>query len=186
MKECLSARDKNDKRPILILFEDEGRFGRISTPRKCWAPPHSRPNSPRQVIREYMYVYSAVCPAEGKLTSLILPHADSQMMSLFLEHVSKEFANFFIILVADRAGWHLSKKLVLPENISILPLPPYSPELNPVEHLWEEIREKGLANIAFESLDELEDKLCQKLKKIAQNTELIKSMTNFPYINITI
>jgi hypothetical protein len=85
-----------------------------------------RPNSPREVIREYVYVYSAVCPSEGKLTSLILPPADSQMMSLFLEHVFKEFAgpmdpdsDYLIIMVVDRAGWHLSKKLVMPENILV-------------------------------------------------------------------
>ena len=186
MKKCLSGRDKNDKRPVLILAEDEGRFGRINSPRRCWAPSYLRPNSPREVIREYVYVYSAVCPSQGKLTSLILPRADSQMMSLFLEHVSKEFTDYFLIMVLDRAGWHLSQKLVTPENISLLPLPPYSPELNPVEHLWEEIREKGLSNTAFQSLNELEDKLCEKIREISENTGLIKSMTNFPYLNVTL
>jgi hypothetical protein len=119
VKKCLSRRDKNDKRPVLILVEDEGRFGRINSPRKCWAPSYLRPHSPREVIREYVYVYSAVCPSEGKLTSLILPRVDSQMMSLFLEHVSKEFAGYLIIMVVDRAGWHLSKKLVVAENILV-------------------------------------------------------------------
>jgi len=171
---------------VLILVEDEGRFGRINSPRKCWAPSYLRPHSPREVIREYVYVYSAVCPSQGKLTSLILPRADSQMMSLFLEHVSKEFTGYFLIMVLDRAGWHLSKTLVTPENISLLPLPPYSPELNPIEHLWEEIREKGLSNTAFQSLNELEDKLCEEIKKISENTILIKSMTNFPYLNVTL
>jgi transposase len=69
---------------------------------------------------------------------------------------------------------------------SLLPLPPYSPELNPVEHLWEEIREKGLSNTAFQSLNELEDKLCEKIREISENTSLIKSMTNFPYLNVTL
>jgi transposase len=69
---------------------------------------------------------------------------------------------------------------------SLLPLPPYSPELNPAEHLWKEIREKGLSNTAFQSLNELEDKLCEKIREITENTKLIKSMTNFPYLNITL
>ena len=70
------------------MAEDEGRFGRVSIPRRAWAPPGVRPHSPRQVIREYSHVYAAVAPAEGKMTSLILPCADTEMLSLFLKHVS--------------------------------------------------------------------------------------------------
>ncbi len=73
------------------MAEDEGRFGRISQPRRAWAPAGIRPRSPRQIVREYTYVYAAVAPHEGKMTSLILPRADTAMMNLFLEHVAKTF-----------------------------------------------------------------------------------------------
>ena len=100
------------------MAEDEGCFGRLSIPRRAWAPPGIRPHAPQQLIREYTYVYAAVAPAEGKMTSLILPSADTEMMGLFLEHVTKD--------------------LKIPDNIRLIPQPAYSPQLNPVEHIWDE------------------------------------------------
>ncbi len=91
------------------MAEDEGRFGRISQPRRAWAPPGVRPRSPRQIVREYTYVYAAVAPEEGKMTSLILPRADTAMMNLFLEHVAKTFEEYFIVMQVDQAGWHQAK-----------------------------------------------------------------------------
>jgi len=78
----------------------------------------------------------------GKMTSLILPSADTEMMSLFLEHVSTTFAKYFVVMQVDQAGWHQSKDLKIPANIRLIAQPAYSPELNPVEHVWEEVREK--------------------------------------------
>ena len=119
---------------MLILAQDEGCFGRISRPHRCWAPPGIRPHAPCQVVREYVYVYSAVAPARGEMTSLILPSADTAMMNLFLEHVSQTFAKFFIVMQVDGAGWHHSDELVVPANMRLITQPPYSPEVNPVEH----------------------------------------------------
>ena len=110
------------------MAEDEGRFGRISQPRRAWAPPGVRPRSPRQIVREYTYVYAAVAPEEGKMTSLILPRADTAMMNLFLEHVAKTFEEYFIVMQVDQAGWHQAKDLKVPENIRLIPQPPYSHE----------------------------------------------------------
>ena len=75
------------------MTQDEGRFGRVSIPKRSWAPMGIRPDVPRQVVRESFYVYSAVCPSLGKMSSLILPYANTEMMTLFLENVSKEFSN---------------------------------------------------------------------------------------------
>ena len=135
------------------MAEDEGRFGRMSIPRRAWAPPGVRPQAPCQIVREYTHVYAAVAPAEGKMTSLILPCADTEMMNLFLEHVSSTFANYFVVMQVDQAGWHHSKELRIPANIRLIAQPAYSPELNPVEHVWEELREKHLPNLALASLD---------------------------------
>ena len=108
---------------MLKLAEDEGRFGRVSIPRRAWAPPSVRPRAPRQVIREYPNVYAAVAPAEGKMTSLSLPTANTAMRQLFLEQVSHTFADYFIVLQVDRAGWHSAKALVIPENIRLIAQP---------------------------------------------------------------
>jgi hypothetical protein len=110
------------------MAEDEGRFGRVSIPRRAWAPPGVRPQAAHQVIREYTHVYVAVAPAEGKMTSLILPSADTEMMNLFLEHVSTTFAKYFVVMQVDRAGWHQSKDLNIPANIRLIAQPAYSPE----------------------------------------------------------
>ena len=88
-------------------------------------------------------------------------------------------------MLADQSGWHVSQNLEVPENIRLIRLPPRSPELNPSEHIWEELREKNLAHKACRDLEEVEDTLCQGLSDLARNPEKLRSMTNFPYLNIT-
>jgi hypothetical protein len=92
-------------------------------------PPGIRPVVPKQQVREYVYAYVAVAPQLGQMTSLILPYANTKMMNLFLKQVSQEFAEYFIIMQVDKAAWHLSKSLQIPENIRLLPQPSHSPEL---------------------------------------------------------
>jgi transposase len=142
------------------MAQDEGRFGRISRPKRCWAPPGIRPSAPSQVVRESMYVFAAVAPSLGKLTTLVLPTANTAMMNLFLSHVSQAFAAYFIVMQVDQAGWHRSKELIVPVNIRLIEQPPSSPEVNPIEHLWEELPEKYLHNRIFSSLDPLIEELC--------------------------
>ena len=163
------------------MAEDEGRFGRVSIPRRAWAPPGVRPRASRQIVREYTYVYAAVAPAEGKMTALVLPTANTAMMQLFLEHVSQTFAEYFIVMQVDRAGWHQAKALIVPDNIRLIAQPAYSPELNPVEHLWEDLREKHFPNLAFATLDEVVDRVCDGLKLLEANPERLRSMTYFPH-----
>ncbi len=176
-----ATRDPTDQRPILKMAQDEGRFGRISVPRRAWAPPGIRPRSPRQVVREYTYVYAAVAPAEGKMTSLILPMADTAMMNLFLEHVATTFADYFIVMQVDQAGWHQANDLQVPENIRLIPQPAYSPQLNPTEHIWEDLREKQFPNVACSSLDEVIDRLCEGLIQLESEPQRLRSMTYFPH-----
>jgi hypothetical protein len=165
-----------------MMAQDEGCFGRMNSPRRCWAPPGIRPHVPCQRIREYVYVYSAVAPALGEMTSLILPSADTAMMSLFLEQVSQTFSRYFIVMQVDGASWHHSDDLVIPSNIRLIEQPPYSPEVNPVEHVWDEVREKYFANRAFPSLDALMEVLCQGLNELADDPERLRSLTDFPHL----
>jgi hypothetical protein len=167
------------------MAQDEGRFGRISGSKRSWAPCGIRPLVPTQVVRQYTYAYTAVCPSMGKSTSLILPFANTQMMNMFLDHVSKEFIEYNIIMLVDKAGWHRSNDLKIPENISLINQPSHSPELNPVEHIWDEIREKHFLNKAFRSMNEVEKALCTGLNKLRENHDYVRSLTNFPYLNVT-
>jgi transposase len=87
-----------------------------------------------------------------------------------------------ILLVLDRASNHRCGELALPDNISLLFLPPYSPELNPKENLWDEIREKIFKNYALKSIDAVRAKLKQAILYIDRNPKTVKSITSFPYI----
>lgn len=167
------------------MAQDEGRFGRITDIRTCWAPKGTRPTVARQVVRTFVYVYAAVCMAPGKMTSLILPSANTAMMDLFLEEVSHDFKEYFVIMPVDGAGRHRSQGLRIPENIRLIQQPSHSPELNPVGHLWEELREKHFPNRAFKSLDAVEHARCKGLQQLHDGPEKVKSMTNFPCLQVT-
>ena len=178
----MATREAEDERPVLILAQDEGRFGRLGRPQRCWAPPGIRPHVPAQLIRESVYVFAAVAPVTGELVSLILPEASPAMRNLFLEQVSQTFSKYFLVMQVDGAAWHGSHDLVVPSNIRLIEQPPYSPEVNPAEHLWEELREKYLYNRAFSSLDALMEVLCQGLNALADDPAALRSLTAFPHI----
>lgn len=184
MKEAQKDRKTDDDRPVVFLVQDEARFGRITQPTRCWAPKDMRPCVPAQIVREAIYAFAAVEPQTGQMTSTILPTANTEMMNIFLKQVSQEFTNCFIVMQVDGAGWHHSQKLEIPENMRLIFQPPYSPETNPVEHIWEELREKHFANRMFSSLDELQKHLCSVLSDLLSQTDLIRSLTYFPHIRV--
>ena len=142
--------------PIRLYFQDEGRFGRINTVQKCWCQKGIIPKVTQQLIREYTYAFGSVCPETGNLFSLIMPYADSQAMNIFLKLLSDQQQNERIILCMDKAGWHTTKQLEIPKNIILWFLPPYSPELNPVELIWRELRAKHFNNKTFNSLSDVD------------------------------
>lgn len=164
------------------MFQDEGRFGRINDPRRCWAPRGIRPEVPAQVVREFTYAFAAVSPHDGTLESLILPEVNTEAMSIFLTEVAKRHTEEFIIMFMDQAGWHRSKELKVPENMRLEWLPPYSPQCNPVEHIWEELREKWFHNQVFQSLDSIENTLVDALASLENDSQKVFSLTGFDWI----
>lgn len=166
------------------MFTDEGRFGRITIPATCWAPPGIRPIAPKQAIREYTYAYAAVAPADGTMDSLILPDMYASTLQIFLDELSTRHPDHLILLILDGAPSHRAgrEKLSVPENIRMVEQPPYSPEVNPVEHLWDEMREKFFCNRVFRDMDGVEDNMVQALLFYEGHPELLQSMTGFPWI----
>jgi transposase len=164
------------------MFADEARFGRINRPRPCWAPTGVRPEVASQLIREYIYLYGAVSPKDGSCVYLIMPRSDTASFQVFLRALSRKFARQDILLVLDGAPNHRSGGLAIPANISLLFLPPYSPELNPKENLWDEIREKIFKNYALKSIHAVHAKLIQAILHLECNPNIVKSITSFPYI----
>lgn len=170
--------------PVRIMFMDEGRFGRISEIRRCWAPPGVRPVAFAQMEREYSYAYAALTPFDGELVSLVLPGVNAEMMSLFLGETSRLYPDEQVVMIMDQAGGHKAKRLDIPDNITLHWLPPYSPELNPVEHLWDQIRERWFANHAFRSLDAVELQLVKALRHYLFSPEDLSSLTLFPWMKL--
>jgi transposase len=164
------------------MFADEARFGRMNRPRPCWAPAGIRPKVACQLIREYIYLYGAVAPKDGTCVYLIMPTSDTACFQAFLDALSRKFARQDILLVVDGAPNHRSGELNVPDNITLLFLPPYAPELNPKENLWEEIREKIFKNYALKSMDAVHQKLKEAVLYIQHNPQIVKSITCFPYI----
>jgi transposase len=164
------------------MFQDEARFGRINDPRRCWAPCGVRPLVGARIVREYTYAFAALSPHDGTLDTLILPEVNAVAMSVFLDEVARRHPQDDILMVLDGAGWHRAKDLRIPENMRLLPLPPYSPELNPVEHLWEEIREKWFPNLVFDSLTGVEDRLVAALAALENNSHRVAQITGFDWI----
>lgn len=135
---------------------DEARFGQQGTITDVWARTGSRPTAVRQTRYEWCYLYAAVEPATGESAALLAPNVDTGTMNAFLKVLDaerKEDEHF--VLIMDQAGWHKSKTLELPDGITVLLLPPYSPELNPVENLWHYLRSHYLSNRTYEDYDAL-------------------------------
>lgn len=164
------------------MFQDEGRFGRLSDPRRCWAPPGVRPQVGAQIVREYLYAFAALSPHDGVLDSLILPEANTAMMNLFLDEVARRHADEFILMLMDQAGWHTAKALRVPNNVRLDWLPPYSPQCNPVEHLWDELREKRFANQVFQNLDAVEETLVTGLATLEADAPRVQRLCGFDWI----
>lgn len=164
------------------MFQDEARFGRISDCCYCWAKRPLRPVVKAMLTHQYVYAYGAVSIPQGDFDSLVLPHVNSQCMALFLAEISKRYPNENIVMALDGAGWHKSQSMHIPSNIRLLSLPPYSPELNPVEHLWDELREKCFHNTTFDSLKKLEDQLVKGLRDMEHDTQRVQSICNWQWI----
>ena len=134
------------------------------------------------ITHEYTYAYAAVSVADGQMDSLILPHVNSACMQIFLDEVAMRHPENRIIMILDGAGWHKAGTLVTPENMKLLHLPPYSPELNPVEHLWDELREKYFHNKVFDSISSLEKHLESSLLSMELDQQKVRSIVAWPWI----
>ncbi len=144
-------------RPIEIWFQDEARVGQKGTHAYVWAPKGTRPLMVRDNRHESAYIFGAICPGRGVGAAMITPAANTEMMNLHLAEISTQVAAEAIaVLICDGAGWHQHGKLLhVPENIRLLPLPPYSPELNPMENVWDYLRQNKLCATVWDSYEEI-------------------------------
>ena len=185
MKNSVKSLKKNLEKKIEenpkkeLYFFDESRFGTHSKIGHGWFPKGIRTSVSVKLGFENFYVYSAVSPKTGKDCSLLMPYVNSTCMNIFLEHMEQELGGEEILLVMDGAGWHKSKGLKIPKNIEIIYLPPYSPELNPVERLWLYIKQHTIKNKIYKTISLLEDSICDFIKNL--KIEQIKQICNYDY-----
>jgi len=164
------------------MFQDEARCGRMVRVRRCRAPAPARPVVDNGYEREFTYVYGAVSPLEGEFDWMLCSKMNTDQMGEFLQRVSAAHPEDFMVMVVDGASSHVAKALVIPENIRLLRLPPYAPELNPQEHLWDELREKEFPNRVFGDMASVVRQLESGLTRLAADTQCLKSICAWPWI----
>ena len=157
------------------MFQDEAGFGRINKPKYCWCEKGIRPSVPCHHIREYRYAYGAVEPITGDSCFLVMPYCNTVCMNVFLRELSVQFSDDVIMLCCDGAAWHKSRTLEIPDNIVLFYIPPYTPEMNPVEQIWKELRKIGFHNEVFATLEKVVDRLCEAICSLSP--ERITSVT---------
>jgi DDE superfamily endonuclease len=162
-----------------LFFFDEARFGTHSKLGHGWFERGKRTSVKVKLGFQNFYVFSAVSMKSGQDISCIMPSVNTQTMNKFLEHMSKDLGKRQAIVVMDCAGWHRSKDLNIPKNIEIVFLPPYSPELNPAEKLWQYIKSHTIKNKIYENLHELENTICEFIKKLDPQVLLVTCSVNY-------
>ena len=145
--------------PIEVWFQDEARVGQQGSLTYIWAPIGSRPRMVRDNRHDSAYLFGAICPARGVGAAIIMPAVNAEAMNEHLNEISTQVApGAHAVQICDEAGWHQTgERLRVPNNITLLHLPPYAPELNSMENVWEYLRANKLSRLVWESYDAIVD-----------------------------
>ena len=176
MKKALPERARG--KPVEIWFQDEARVGQQGTLTRLWARRGTRPRAPRDRRYAWAYLFGAVCPERATGAALVLPYANTAAMHLHLEEIGRHVApGAHAILLLDGAGWHGARDLVVPDNLTLLPLPPYSPELNPVENVWQYMRQNQLSLRVWPDYAAIVEACCTAWNTLMSTPDRIASIT---------
>ena len=166
-------------KPIEVWFQDEARIGQQGTLTRVWAPRGSRPRAPRDRRYTATYLFGAVCPERDVGAALVLPHANGWAMDQHLEEIRHHVApGAHAVVVLDQAGWHDSRCLEVPDTLTLLPLPSYSPELNPVENIWQYLRQNFLSNRVYDDEEAIVDACCTAWNALVNLPNKIAEITS--------
>lgn len=160
---------------------DEGRFGLKGELRRRWCPRGTRPPWIVEDRYEWVWVYAAIEPSTGWGYFLFLPFVNHLCFQEFLDALLSERSEETpIALVLDNAPSHRSRQIAWADKLRPLRLPPYSPELNPAEQVFRQLRQ-GISNRVFETLDSLVDTLTDAMKQFWENPRILVRLTNYPW-----
>ncbi len=163
---------------VSIFVEDESRFGLLPISRRRITAKGIKPQQAYRQVFESYYVYGAVEPLTGESFFLEMPGLESECFQIFLNEFSERYSNRYNIILLDNGGIHKARRLVIADNVALLFLPPYSPELNPIERLWQDIKGR-IGFWLYETLDELKERVAEILKQYTCST--IASLTGYSY-----
>lgn len=172
------AEDKGvDPAAIEIWFADEARIGQKNKITRRWARRGTRPCAAHDQRTASTYIFGAICPKEGKGAALVLPACNIEAMNLRLAEIATEVApGKHAVLLLDQAGWHLSARLAVPPNITLVPPPTKCPELNPQENVWQFMRDNWLSNRVFKSCEDILDHCCHAWNQLIDQPWRIMSL----------
>lgn len=186
MSEVQAIATQHPCKRVEVWFEDEARLGQQGTLTRKWALCGSRPPAVRQTQYDYLYVLAAVCPKTGQTHGMLAPFLNTDVINVFLREMAKSIAeDAHVVLMLDQAGYHTSKALMVPSNITLMHLPPRSPELNPVENLWHYERAHCWSNREYQDYEALEDAGCEAWHQTCLDAELIKTVCRVDYLETT-
>jgi transposase len=178
-----AVRDANPGKAVEVWFADEARFGQKGTLTRVWARRGSRPRAVRQTRYDSLHVLAAVCPGTGAAVGMLSPYLDTHVTQVFLDAFAAGLAPGVVaVLIWDGAGWHTSKRLRVPDNVRLLALPPYCPELNPVENLWHYLRSHHWSNRRYDDYDALEAAAMDGWQKVCLAPDTIKTVCACRYL----
>jgi len=161
-EEVEQIKEKIESKKIEVWWQDECRVGQQGSLSRVWATKGTRPRVVRQKQFLSTYIFGAVCPDRDIGCALVLPQCNTGMTQMHLDQISEHVRlNYHAIVLMDRASWHTTEALNIPDNITLMPLPAYSPELNPMEQVWQQLRKIKLSNTNFKNYDAILDSCCE-------------------------
>ncbi|HAS6410520.1 TPA: IS630 family transposase [Vibrio vulnificus] len=169
-----------------VWFQDEARFGQQNTTTRLWAERGSRPRVVKQQQFEYAYLFGSVCPARGIGEAMVVPWVNKNIMVEHLKQLSAVTKKGrHAVVIMDGAGWHTNDIAEPFDNVSIIKLPPYSPELNPIEQVWSWLRQHYLANQSFADYEDIVSKVCRALNSFLECSARVRQMCSRRWIDLT-
>jgi transposase len=168
-----------------IWFQDQARFGQQNTTTRIWAEKGTRPRVVKQQQFISVYLFGAVCPKTGATEALVSPCSNKDAMKQHLKQISlaTEQGKYSVVIM-DGAGWHSNDIADDYDNLSIMKLPPYSPELNPIEQVWQWLRPNKLANRCFDGYEDIVDACCDAWNGFIEDIERVKQLCDREWINL--
>jgi transposase len=177
----IEAKQANPDKRVTLWFQDEARIGQKGRVCHRWWTRGLRPPGLCDQRYTWVHLFGAVRPADGDRFALVMPVVSTQAMSLFLEGFASRLAtDEHAVMVLDRAGWHRANALRVPDNVTLVPLPSYSPELNPVERVWLYLRERHLSHRLLDDYNAIVQACCKAWNQLTPKR--VTSLCNYPYI----